>query len=75
MHPAIMPATAQAQATVIAPRAPDSRASSTFMGVMRFWGFNAPTTMAATMDSAAAVCMVRVLEDTSHTSRIRGISR
>ena len=75
MQPAMIPAMAQAQATVMAPRAPASSASRIFFRVMRFFGFSAPTTMVATMDRAAAVWMVRVLEDTSHTSSTSGISR
>ena len=61
MQPAIMPATAQATATVMEPRAPPARASSSFAGVMRVSFLKRLTKIATSMDTAAENWMVLVL--------------
>ena len=64
MQPAIIPAMAQATATVIAPLAPASSASMTLPTVSRSSLFKKPTTIAARIDTAAENCMVRLPDDT-----------
>ncbi len=75
MQPAIMPAIAQATATVMAPFAPASNASKIFLKVRRSSLFKKPTMTAARMDTAAENCMVFAPEETSQTSRTSGASR
>ena len=75
MQPAIIPAMAQATATVMAPLAPASSASTILPKVSRSSLFRKPTTMAARMDTAAENCMVRLPEETRKISRARGMMR
>ena len=70
-----MPAMAQATATVMAPLAPASSASTILPKVSRSSLFRKPTTMAARMDTAAENCMVRLPEETRKISRARGMMR
>ena len=88
MQPAIMPAMAQATATVMAPLAPAARASMAermvdftvdkiafFTPIVRMFSnslWTKPMTKAAKMDRAAEKAMVFAPEDTSQTSRIKG---
>ena len=58
MQPAMIPAIAQATATVMVPLPPASSASRNFSGVRRLSLLITPTMIAAMMDRAAAFCMV-----------------
>ena len=75
MQPEMMPATAQATATVMEPRAPAARASMNLRGVMRVSLLKRLATMATTMLIAAENWMVLVLVLTMTTSTTMGASR
>ena len=75
MQPALIPAIAQATATVRVPRPPASKASKIFFGVMRLSLSNKLTRMARMIAIDALVCKVFVLVLTSQTRTTRGASR
>ena len=75
MQPATIPAMVHADATVMVPLPPASRASMILPGVMRLSALNRPTRMVTRIAIAAELCMVRVPLDTRTTRTTSGVSR
>ena len=75
MVPAMMPAIPQAAATEMHPFPPTARAAHIPLKFMRYFLLGKLTIMAATMERAAAVCIVLVEVLTSHMSITIGMSR
>ena len=75
IQPATIPAMVHADATVMVPLPPASRASMILPRLMRLSELNRPTTMVTRIAMAAELCMVRVPFDTRITRTTSGASR